>query len=323
MKPRRSKVCDCLIRNYGLLTNTPILLILESRYYNLNGCIALIIYIFARVLENIINKYHPISLDEMSGIKLMNRTDTKFVTTVDRLRLLLMMARDDYRIQEINDRRVASYYTAYFDTPDHNMYIVHQNGHAGRQKLRIRSYIDSGLNFLEVKNKNNHGRTRKKRVDMLGFDPMNPDHDIRFLRQDDQFRHYDEFLRKHLRYDPATMSERLENNFKRITLVNKAKTERLTIDTSLKFHNLETDCRADLTGLAIIELKRDGLQPSPVLGMLCELRIKPCGFSKYCMGSALTNSSLKRNNFKERLHLIERLMKVEMQDLVSPRPTIN
>ena len=100
----------------------------------------------------------------------------------------------------------------------------------------------------------------------------------------------------------------MENNFRRITLVNKAKTERLTIDSELKFHNLQTGRDRDLTGLVIIELKRDGLQPSPILGMLRDLRIKPCGFSKYCMGSALTNPDLKRNNFKERLRMVERFL---------------
>ncbi|MBQ3730131.1 MAG: polyphosphate polymerase domain-containing protein [Muribaculaceae bacterium] len=259
-------------------------------------------------MDRILSTYQPIMLDEMSGIKLMNRTDTKFVTTVDRLRLLLMMAHDDYRAQEIDGKRQALYYTAYFDTPDNNMYIVHQNGHAGRQKLRIRSYVDTGQNFLEVKTKNNRGRTKKKRVDMVGFDPLHPDHGIRFLRQDDQYVSYDNFLRKHLRYDPTILTEQMENHFHRITLVNKAKTERLTIDTDLCFHNLKTGNDVDLTGLVIIELKRDGLQPSPILGMLRDLRIKPSGFSKYCMGSALTNPDLKRNNFKERLRLVERLL---------------
>ena len=259
-------------------------------------------------MDKIISTYDPISLAEMSGIKLMNRTDRKFVTTVDRLLLLLLKARDEYRAQEVDGRRIAGYYTAYFDTPDYNMYTVHQNGHAGRQKLRIRSYVDSGLNFLEVKTKNNHGRTKKKRIDMAGFDPLHPDHGIRFQGQDEQYKVYDEFLRKHLRYDPAIMSEKLENHFDRITLVNKSKTERLTIDTGLCFHNLVTGRDADLTGLAIIELKRDGLQPSPILEMLRELRIKPCGFSKYCMGSAFTNPSLKRNNFKERMRLVERFL---------------
>ncbi len=259
-------------------------------------------------MDSILSTYQPITLDEMSGIKLMNRTDTKFVTTVDRLRLLLTMAHNDYRAQEIDGKRQALYYTAYFDTPDNNMYLVHQNGHAGRQKLRIRSYVDSGLNYLEVKTKNNRGRTKKKRVDMVDFDPLHPDHGIRFLRQDDQYVAYDNFLRKHLRYDPTILSEQMENHFHRITLVNKAKTERLTIDTDLCFHNLKTGNDADLTGLVIIELKRDGLQPSPILGLLRDLRIKPSGFSKYCMGSALTNPDLKRNNFKERLRLVERLL---------------
>ena len=259
-------------------------------------------------MDSILSTYQPITLDEMSGIKLMNRTDTKFVTTVDRLRLLLTMAHNDYRAQEIDGKRQALYYTAYFDTPDNNMYLVHQNGHAGRQKLRIRSYVDSGLNYLEVKTKNNRGRTKKKRVDMVDFDPLHPDHGIRFMRQDDQYVAYDNFLRKYLRYDPTILSEQMENHFHRITLVNKAKTERLTIDTDLCFHNLKTGNDADLTGLVIIELKRDGLQPSPILGMLRDLRIKPSGFSKYCMGSALTNPDLKRNNFKERLRLVERLL---------------
>jgi len=259
-------------------------------------------------MDKVITRFEPISLDEMSGIKLMNRTDTKFVTTVDRLRELLLLAATDYRIQEIDGERNAPYYTAYFDTSDMNMYTVHQNGHAGRQKLRIRSYVSSGLNFLEVKTKNNHGRTKKKRVDMVGFDPLHPDHDIRFLRQDEQFLAYDEFLRKHLRYDPKEVRETLENRFNRITLVNSGKTERLTIDTGLRFHNLLTGKDADLTGLAIIELKRDGLVPSPILEMLRQLRIKPSGFSKYCMGSALTNPALKQNRFKPRLRRVAKLL---------------
>lgn len=48
----------------------------------------------------ILSSYYSISLDEMSGIRLMNRTDTKFVTTLPRLRLLLDMAHNDYNNQQ-------------------------------------------------------------------------------------------------------------------------------------------------------------------------------------------------------------------------------
>ena len=60
--------------------------------------------------------------------------------------------------------------------------------------------------------------------------------------------------------------------------------------------------------LVIIELKRDGLCYSPVLGMLQELHIHPHGFSKYCMGSALTNSKLKINRFKPNIIDIKKIM---------------
>ena len=257
---------------------------------------------------HILDGYNTISLDDMSSIRLMNRIDSKYLANEDQLLRLLELAKDDYMVQEINGVRQSEYRTQYLDDRFNTMYLNHHNGRLTRQKVRIRTYVDTSDYFFEVKLKNNHGRTKKKRVDMVDFDPLHPDHGIRFRCQNRQYVAYEDFLRKHLRYDPAILSEHLENHFHRITLVNKAKTERLTIDTDLRFHNLVTHRDMDLTGLAIIELKRDGLQPSPILGLLRELRIKPSGFSKYCMGSALTDPSLKRNNFKERLRLVKRLL---------------
>ena len=59
--------------------------------------------------------------------------------------------------------------------------------------------------------------------------------------------------------------------------------------------------------LVIIEVKRDGQTYSPVLDMLKQLRIHQSGFSKYCIGMALTNSKLKRNRFNERLRFVKKL----------------
>jgi len=258
---------------------------------------------------DVIKSFRPITLDEMSGIRLMNRTDTKFVTTKEQLVRLLQLAQEQYRVQDMSGKRIIPYYTVYFDTPEYMMYMMHQHGHTGRQKVRIRSYVDSQLNFLEVKTKDNHGRTKKKRMEMKEFDPLHPDTGITFRNQDEQRVEYGHFLNKHLFFDPETLSETLENNFNRITLVNNAKTERLTIDTDLRFHNLATDSRFSLEKLVIIELKRDGLQFSPILGMLNELRIKPMGFSKYCMGTAFTcKQTLPVNRFKLRLHKVNKLL---------------
>ena len=253
-------------------------------------------------MEEILRLFDPITLDEMSGIRLMNRTDTKFDTTKPMLLRLLDKAKDDYYAQEIGQQRIASYYTVYFDTPDCNMYTVHETGHTNRQKLRVRSYVDSHLNFLEVKTKNNRGRTKKKRISL---DDFNPDDSSRFSVLNPQFA---EFLSTNLRYDPQTLSRQLENRFSRITLVNKGKTERLTIDTNLCFHNVATGYDRSMDDIVIIELKRDGLVPSPILHMLRDLRIKPHGFSKYVIGSALTNNALHCHRLKPKLNDIQKLL---------------
>lgn len=260
-------------------------------------------------MKEILSHYDPITLEQMSDVRLLNRTDTKFVTTLPMLRRLLAMAQDDYYAQDIDGERIAPYYTVYFDTDDCAMYRKHESGHTNRQKLRIRSYVNSGLNFLEVKTKNNHGRTKKKRVTIESFDPLHPQHDILFRRQNEEFIGYDEFLRSYLKYDPESLKEQLENRFDRITLVNKGKTERLTIDTNLRFHNIVTDDFRFMDDVVIIELKRDGNVPSPILGMLRELRVKPHGFSKYCIGSAFTNEALHCNRIKPKLHDIEKILK--------------
>lgn len=51
-------------------------------------------------------------------------------------------------------------------------------------------------------------------------------------------------------YELSTLKLLLENHFHRITLVNKAMTERLTIDTGVHFHHLITGTEARLENLA-------------------------------------------------------------------------
>ena len=216
-------------------------------------------------MTELLKTFAPISLEQMSSVKLMNRTDTKFVTTQQRLQQLLTMALKDYYIQEIDGQRNLEYDTTYFDTRGFDMYCEHQHGHANRQKIRFRTYCIS----------------EEKR----------------------------QFLSEHLRYDAGSLQPALNNHFSRITLVNRAKTERLTIDSSLRFHNLQNDLMLDMGDLVIIELKRDGQVFSPVLEMLHQLHIHPHGFSKYCMGSALTcQHLLPVNRFKTKLIEVRKLV---------------
>ena len=238
----------------------------------------------------------PITLEEMSGIKLMNRTDTKFVASIGQLHSFLLAVQGKYYIQEINGKRIASYHTTYFDTDDYQMYRMHHCGRTVREKIRVRTYMDSDDTFFEIKNKNNHGRTKKKRISIEALETMHEEYDSIIP-----------FMDKHAWYRIEEVSPVIENWFNRITLVNFGKTERLTIDFNLHFHHLKSDKRDELKRVAIIELKRAGNVSSPALDIIRELRIKRSGFSKYCIGSAMTNDSLKRNNFKERLTMIEKI----------------
>jgi hypothetical protein len=155
--------------------------------------------------------------------------------------------------------------------------------------------VKAGLSFFEIKNKSNRGRTNKLRIKVK---------DWRHIKEAGAA----EFMEQHADYSLNEVTPHIENSFQRITLVNKAMSERVTIDTNICFHNLENENRASLPGLAVIEVKRDGRSYSPIYMQLLKMHIHVESFSKYCMGCMMTNPELKRNRFKERLR---RTMKIE------------
>lgn len=244
---------------------------------------------------DILNHFSPIQLEEMSGVKLMNRIDTKFIARRDALPELLRNMIEKYYVQEINGKRICPYHTLYMDTADTAMYNAHELGRKVRQKIRIREYVDSHLYFFEIKNKDNKGRTKKKRIELESM----------AVEKDDTFK---SFMGKYSRYQYEDLIPQLENFFDRITLVNKDKTERLTIDCNLRFHNMTTGEDADLTKLIVIELKQDGNARSEARKVLLNMRIHPYRISKYCIGSVLTNSHLKYNRFKMKIKDINKLI---------------
>lgn len=247
-------------------------------------------------IQQIVSLMPSITLDEMSAIRLMNRTDTKFVTNLPTLARLLTMACGNYYVQETCGKRVTPYSTVYWDDAErHRMFRFHHCGHSSRIKVRVRTYLDSKATFLEIKKKNNHGKTNKQRISVPSMQAVMEE------------RAGEEFLLRMTGYSFTDLRPTLGNRFDRITLVNFGKTERLTIDFGLRFYNYETEQEAEMGDIVVVELKRDGRAPSPILSILRELRIKPSGFSKYCIGTAITNARLRQNRFKPRLHKIGKI----------------
>ena len=252
-------------------------------------------------INDILHEMTPISLDEMSAVKLMNRVDTKYVADDLTVTKLFSLIKDDYYVQEIDGKRVAAYDSIYYDTVDNHMYIIHQDKKLKRDKLRVRNYVDTGTYFCEVKHKNNHGRTKKKRVEV----GENVFHD---LKCDEKVR---EFVENQLPdYNFDGFEKKMSTSFERITVVNKGKTERITVDFDVRFHNFENGNDSGIAPLVVMELKRDGRCESIFQKTLFELRVKPLSISKYCIGRALTDKTLKQNRFKKKIIKLEKLKKL-------------
>lgn len=248
------------------------------------------------LLSRLVEQLPAISLDQMSSIRLMNRTDTKFVTDLSTLAELIRRAEGSYYSQETCGHRISPYRTVYWDSCDgHVMFRTHICGHAPRTKVRVRTYLDTNHTFLEVKKKNNHGKTAKTRVPVPSIEAVMEN------------GAGEAFLTEQTGFTFGEIAPTLGNEFRRITLVNFGMTERLTIDVDLSFHNYETGTDARMDNVAVIELKRDGRVPSPVLDILRALRVKPAGFSKYCVGTSLTNPGLRQNRMKPRLRKINKI----------------
>ena len=251
-------------------------------------------------LKTVLEAFPPISLEEMDSIRLMNRIDSKYLT--DRLvlgELLEDAHKGGYRVFTRDGVRLHSYDSLYFDTPSLRMFTDHRRGKALRQKVRTRKYVESGLCFLEVKRKNNRGRTKKKRIAIPAecFGDFCGDETIC------------SWLAGHSDCDAKSISPSLETSFSRITLVNKNLNERLTIDLGVSFRNFRNGAAADLGGAVIIELKQDGRLHSDMQDILLRHRVKPMRVSKYCIGIVSTNSEVHPGRFKKKLRAIEKLNK--------------
>lgn len=238
-----------------------------------------------------------IGLHQMDEVRLMNRIDRKYLATENQLCELLRSIQDGYKAQVVDGTKYLAYETVYLDDVCHTMYLAHHNGRLTRQKVRVRTYMDSvHPSFFEVKQKSNHGRTKKKRMQVHGLDTLQTDGASEFLVQ-----------HALLPIPLCDMIPVIENRFERITLVNNGMSERVTIDTGLCFHNLETGVSRNMDNLVVIEVKRQGRSESAITDALRDMRIHPCGFSKYCIGSALTNPELKNNRFKIRIRKVNKI----------------
>ena len=243
-------------------------------------------------LPQIVANFLPISLDEMDDVKLMSRTDTKFAFNVVKLPILLQKMIKHYRVLEIEGKRIHHYKSLYFDTEDRKFYLDHHNGRVNRNKIRFREYVGSKLTFLEIKLKNNKGKTIKKR--------MKVDAISKELSEKQQ-----NYINKIIG-QPMKVNAKQWINFSRITFVHKTQKERLTMDVNLTFENANDN--GDMKHIVIAEVKQERMsRSSDFMRIAKEMHILPIRISKYCLTTLALNPLLKKNRFKEKVLFINKL----------------
>jgi len=247
-------------------------------------------------IEQIVQKFSPISLKEMEGVELMNRTDTKFVVSLDQLLSILEEVKNTYRVLEVNDIRFSHYETLYYDTDEFLFYTRHHNGKKNRWKIRKRSYVDSAVSFLELKFKSNRGRTQKQRTGI-------PEFGTELNGDEEKFIGHKAGIDFHL-------SPQVKNNFTRVTLVEPSLPERITIDLKLSFE--WNNILRELKQIVIIEVKQEKRNRlSPFLQALKKRHIREESISKYCLGVAMLVPFVKKNIFKGKLIKVNKLESIK------------
>jgi hypothetical protein len=222
------------------------------------------------------SRLDAVSLGDLGAAALMDRVDRKYMLAADLVPDLLAELAGDYRVLEIEGRRLSHYVTRYFDTPDLALYLAHHNDRAPRFKVRVRTYEGAPASYLEVKCKTAAGRTLKERV-------LLEDEDAAF----------------------DGLAEAVRVEYRRLTLVRRDGAERITLDLMLTFRR--GDEARVFPNVVIAEVKQAGHGASPFVAAMRARNVRPGGVSKYCAAVANLDPRVKANRFRPALRRLEAL----------------
>lgn len=243
---------------------------------------------YIKETQKVALRFEEINLNQMDNVKLMNRVEVKYLIPIHLLPQILDEALPYYRILEIKGQRISAYESLYFDTPQLDLYHNHQSGRRNRYKIRFRKYTNTSVSFLEIKHKNNKGRTIKKRIESTTEKVFNAEM-IYFLEASSPFGLSD-------------IQENLGVNYHRMTFVNRISNERLTIDINLHFE--ANGQEISFPKIAVVEIKQEQLRGSPIVDILRKYNLREGSLSKYCLGIISIFPQIKYNRFKSKyLHL--------------------
>jgi VTC domain len=252
--------------------------------------------------------FAPISLQQLNAkAEMMARLDNKYIMSLADLDFALQALKDDFEVLDIDGTRAFAYATRYFDDAERRAYYDHHQRRRKRCKVRVRTYVDAKLDYLEVKLIEPRATTSKHRMRLQGDGMRLNAEAMAFVSQCHQESYGTPFTK--------TIKPVLLSQYERITLVAKEGGERLTIDTKLKLSGAGRH-RPVQENICIIETKSargNGVADK----IFRSLHVQPTKrVSKFCIGMVATGQVNVRNGF------LPALRKLGLFDPIFPLPQL-
>ena len=241
------------------------------------------------VLHSVAHSRTPVSLDEVMEVAgLQTRQEKKYLLTPEQF-VELSRQIADLRVLQIDGKRLFSYESVYFDSPDLALFRAHRQGRRQRYKVRTRTYLDSGESLFEVKLKGGRGETVKQRLPYRFEDRNHISGSAEDFLEDALHDQYD--------VEPPALDVSLTTRYSRATFVDVRDGARLTCDIDLACTaDDETEHGPDLI---LVESKSTGSGRADEV--LAAMGVRPESISKYCIGIALTNPEVPANKWNRML----------------------
>ncbi|WP_147680501.1 polyphosphate polymerase domain-containing protein [Actinomyces ruminicola] len=243
------------------------------------------------------------TLDELnSAAGLLTRVDRKYLLPLPAAQEVVDSLAGQARVLCIDADRSFAYASTYFDTPGLDSYLLTARKRRRRFKVRTRTYLDSGLCFLEVKTRGPRGATVKKR---MPYAPADADRltaaGLSFIA--DSLVLAQTCSAEHARRVADLLVPVMRTAYERSTLHLPQANSRMTVDTGLTWSPVgpmdggAQDCEtASANDLVIVETKTPAT-PSPADRLLWARGHRPARISKYATGMALLHPRLPANKW--------------------------
>lgn len=235
-------------------------------------------------LDKAVADLETVSLVDLNAAAaLQTRKDRKYIVPIATLPSILRS--DGLRVLSIDDKQTFRYESVYFDTPSLVTYRAAAQRRRHRFKVRTRSYLDSGMCWLEVKTRNRRGLNNKARLqyDIVHRAKLTPA-GIAFVSS------FDRIVPVSGRLRPV-----ITTRYNRTTLLDQETDSRVTIDTNVEWETPD-GARTGLDGLAIVETKTDG-PPCVIDHRLWRAHYRPTKVSKFGTGLAALSPGLPANKW--------------------------